>query len=746
MKRKVIILTLAASIIVGSVTAIADGTKYSDEIDFVTTNGIMDGDENGALDLQDTITRAEFMKMLIKAAEGEALDNYTVNTGIRFEDVPEELWSAPYINKAAECGFADGYEDDLFHPDDSITYIQAVKLVLAACGINTKYTDYPYGYIASAVETGILEGLEFEPDRAITRGETAKLMYNAYKAVGTGNMYLPDTVNRQDSSNEDVIYTYTGCGLFEQLLDTEQINAEEMETAESGQYPVSGTTGSFGGGSASGGAVSGSSSIAGSVGSSAAAPPISGIYYNPFISTEEYEITDPNTFREATLSPLSTFSIDTDTASYTNMRRFVLNGQVPPRGSIRTEEIINYFEYAQPDIAENEAFGVSTQITDCPWSENKLARITVTGGKTVRSDPSNIVFLIDVSGSMVSYNKLPMIKKALSMMVEEMDGDDRISIVTYSGSAAILLEPTSCSEKEKLNAAIDSLRAGGGTYGADGLEFAYKIIEENRVEGNNRIILCSDGDFNIGPSSMDELGELIDEKRQAGIYLSTLGFGMGNYKDNRMELMADKGNGSYYYIDNMREAKRVLVDDMRETLYTVADDVKLQVEFNPAVVESYRLIGYENRMLNAEDFEDDTVDAGELGAGASVTALYEIVFGEGETVQTNDTEYRYQTQQYGNTAEAFTVKVRYKEPGQTESILREFPVLKESEPADRDTGFAAAAAMLGLKHNGVIDVSYDFIADTAQQYIDNNGLYDIDSAARGELVQIIQILKYIDAN
>lgn len=740
MKRKIIMLAVAAAMLAGSAPVLADRTEYSDEIDFVTSNGIMDGDENGDLDLSDTITRAEFIKMLMKAAEGEALDDYTVDTGISFDDVPDELWSAPYINKAAECGFADGYEDDLFHPDDSITYVQAIKLVLAVCGIDTRYTNYPYGYITSAVETGILEGLELEPDRAITRGETAKLMYNAYKSVGSGNMYLPYTVNRQDTSDEDTVYTYTGCGLFEQLLDEEKIIVSETEIAESGQYPTRGEA--SGGGSSSGGWVSGSST--GSAGSSAVAPQ-PGIYYNPFVSSEEYEIIDPNTFKKSTLSPLSTFSIDTDTASYTNMRRFVLNGQVPPKGSVRTEEIINYFEYAQPDIAEDEAFGVSTQITDCPWSENKLARITVTGGKTVRSDASNIVFLIDVSGSMSSYNKLPMLKKALSMMVDEMDGNDKISIVTYSGSAGLLLEPTSCSEKERLKDAINSLRAGGGTYGADGLELAYKTIEENKVEGNNRIILCSDGDFNIGPSSMDELGALIDEKRQAGVYLSTLGFGMGNYKDNRMELMADNGNGSYYYIDNMREAKRVLVDDMRETLYTVADDVKLQVEFNPAVVESYRLIGYENRMLEAEDFADDTVDAGELGAGASVTALYEIVFGEGEAVQTNDTEYRYQTQQYGNTDEAFTVKVRYKEPGQTESILREFPVSKDIETADRDTGFASAAAMLGLKLNGVVDVSYDFIANTAQQYIDNNGLYDLDSAARGELVQLVQILKYIDA-
>lgn len=744
MKRKVITLAVAASMLVGCGITMAEETEYNNEIEFVTSNGIMDGDENGDLSLQDTITRAEFMKMLMTAAEGEALDNYTVNFGVRFKDVPDDLWSAPYINKAAECGFADGYEDDLFHPDDKITYIQAIKLVLAACGIDTQNTNYPYGYISSAVETGILEGLDMEPDRPITRGETAILMYNAYKSVNSGNMYMPSTINRYDNSDSTVSRTYTGCGLFEQLL-------EETKTETDNGNQEYGSIGG-GGNSATGspsisiqGGTTGGSSGGGSTSAIAETAPLPNVYYNPFISSEEYEISDPNTFRRTALSPLSTFSIDTDTASYTNMRRFILNGQKPQNGSIRTEELINYFEYSKPEISDGESFGVITQITDCPWSENKLARITVTGGKTTRNDASNIVFLIDVSGSMYSYNKLPMIKKALSMMVEEMDGDDKISIVTYSGSAKLLLEPTSCSDKEKINDAISSLVAGGGTYGADGLELAYKTIEENAVEGNNRIILCSDGDFNIGPSSVDELDELITEKRKAGIYLSTLGFGMGNYKDNRMELMADKGNGSYYYIDNMREAKRILVDDMRETLYTVADDVKLQVEFNPAVVQSYRLIGYENRMLNAEDFEDDTVDAGELGAGASVTALYEIVLGEGEAVTDNNSDYRYQTQEYGNTDEAFTVKIRYKEPGGSESILREFPVLKESEEIDRDTGFASAVAMLGLKLNGVIDVSYDYIADTAQRYVDNNGVYDLNSAARGEFVQLTEILKYIDA-
>lgn len=733
MKRKVTALAAAVSILLVCFPAWSQNVEYSDEIEFVIKNGIMDGDENGELDLKDTITRAEFMKMLISAADGDALENYAVSIDKSFSDVPDELWSAPYINKAAKCGFADGYEDDLFHPDDSITYIQAIKLILAVCGIDTRYTDYPYGYISSAVETGILDGLELEPDRAITRGETARLMYNAYKSVRDGNMYLPATVNRYDDSDGKTLYIYIGCGIFEQLLESNKIEHQESGA----NVGSSGTTSSAGKGSSGGGTASSSSAVA--------VMPEMGMHYNPFISSEEYEVVDPNIFKKAALSPLSTFSIDTDTASYTNMRRFILNGQKPADGSIRTEELINYFEYAVPTIQEGEAFGVSTQITDCPWSDNKLARITVTGGKTVHSDASNIVFLIDVSGSMYGYNKLPMIKRALTMMVDEMDGDDKISIVTYSGSAELLLEPTSCSEKERLKDVINSLTAGGGTYGADGLELAYKTAEENAVDGNNRIILCSDGDFNIGPSSVSELDELISSKRKAGIYLSTLGFGMGNYKDNRMELMADKGNGSYYYIDNMREAKRVLVDDMRETLYTVADDVKLQVEFNPAVVESYRLIGYENRMLDAEEFEDDTVDAGELGAGASVTALYEIEFGDGEPVMTNDTQYRYQTQMYGNTDEAFTVSIRYKQPGGSESVLREFPVTKEEEEMDRDTGFAASAAMLGLKLNGVIDVSYDYIADTAREYIDNNGLYDMGSAARGEFVQLTEILKYIDA-
>ncbi|MGN0163875.1 MAG: YfbK domain-containing protein, partial [Candidatus Ornithomonoglobus sp.] len=333
----------------------------------------------------------------------------------------------------------------------------------------------------------------------------------------------------------------------------------------------------------------------------------------------------------------------------------------------------------------------------------------------------------------------------LEMLVDNLGENDTVSIVTYASGTRVVLDAVSGSEKEKLRSAIEELMPGGGTNGADGLALAYEELEKGFIEGgNNRIILCSDGDFNIGPSSTAELKQLITEKRKAGIYLTTMGFGMGNYKDNRMELLADYGNGSYYYIDTLSEAKRVFADKLNKTLYTVAEDVKIQVEFNPAVVSEYRLVGYENRELAAEDFENDTVDAGELGAGAKVTAVYELVMNGDGMAEGDDTTYRYQTNQYKGTDEVFDVKIRYKEPGGTESILKEFPAANELSEADEDTRFAAAAAMLGLKLNGVIDISYDAVIEQALSALSFEGTYDSDTADRWELVQLAELLKYID--
>lgn len=715
--------------------------EYKGAMDFVTSKGIMNGDENGDLMPDKTITRAEMAKMITEVC-GKDIDD--TQEGMSFTDVPSTHWAAGYIQKAYSAGIINGFPDGSFKPEETVTKAQTLKLMLAACGANSY--RYPYGYISKAVEDGILDGIELEPDDAITREETAQIIYNICNAVNSGMLSIADDA---DKSYDDKAGTQSyGYGLFkttEQKTDTERypLRAGSAAAVSGGMMSSSSAPMLSESSSSSGGGGGGS------LGYDSAYSMETAVHPNnryPYGTGEEYTANEPNIFKKTSLSPLSTFSIDTDTASYSNIRRFILNGSVPAKDSVRTEEIINYFSYSTPEAADGEDFGVYAETTECPWSENKLARITVTGGDVKSDMHSNLVFLIDVSGSMISYNKLPMLKKAVCMMVDELDGDDTISVVTYASGTDVVLEPTKGDKKDEIKKAVNDLCAGGGTNGADGLALAYEQIEKNLCSGNNRIILCSDGDFNIGPSSVSELKELVEEKRRAGIYLTTAGFGMGNYKDNRMELLADCGNGSYYYIDTMREAKRVFCDNIRNTLYTVAEDVKLQVEFNPAVVSQYRLIGYENRALEDEQFNDDTVDAGELGAGSTVTVLYELILGEDNARDTGESsEYRYQKAEYTGSSEVFDVKIRYKKPGSTESILKEYPVENIISEADSDTAFASAAAMLGLKLNGVIDTDYKAIIDTARKCVTGeNGEYTDKSSERSEFVQLVEILKYID--
>ncbi|MGN0181688.1 MAG: von Willebrand factor type A domain-containing protein [Candidatus Ornithomonoglobus sp.] len=742
-KIKVTAMALAVSILALTNTLASEETehtKYANAIEFVSANGIMEGDENGDLRLDDTITRAEFVKMLITAASGEEMNERLVGddyTQYAFDDVAEDYWAWEFIAKAKALGFVDGVDNTHFCPEDSVTYAQAIKIVLMACGINSYNVSYPYGYISAAIDSGMLTGIDIKPDEPITRRDAAKLMYNASTAVSSGLLSF---------EQRDILYDavdsskgIAGYGLFSKEVTITPVYGGSPASpagSVSGSSSASAPMQSAGG--SGGGTASVSESAVNSYGMAV-------IPERKYFSGEEYENYEPNEFRKTKLSPLSTFSIDTDTASYSNMRRFISLGQKPQDGSIRTEELINYFEYDTPEMAEDAPFGVTAQLTDCPWSGNKLARVTIAGAEAQTDKPSNLVFLIDVSGSMSSYNKLPMLKQALEMLVDNLGENDTVSIVTYASGTRVVLDAVSGSEKEKLRSAIEELMSGGGTNGADGLALAYGEIEKDFIDGgNNRIILCSDGDFNIGPSSTEELKQLITEKRKAGIYLTTMGFGMGNYKDNRMELLADYGNGSYYYIDTLGEAKRVFADKLNKTLYTVAEDVKIQVEFNPAVVSEYRLVGYENRELAAEDFENDTVDAGELGAGAKVTAVYELVMNGDGMAEGDDTTYRYQTNQYKGTDEAFDVKIRYKEPGGMESILKEFPAANELSAADEDTRFAAAAAMLGLKLNGVIDISYDAVIEQALSALSFEGTYDSDTADRWELVQLVELLKYID--
>ncbi len=432
-----------------------------------------------------------------------------------------------------------------------------------------------------------------------------------------------------------------------------------------------------------------------------------GYYLPPDYNTEEYSRIYENRFLEVTQNPLSTFSIDVDPASYANVRRFLNYGQMPPKDAVRIEELINYFDYNYPLPDDGRPFSIITNAAPCPWNNgHRLVRIGIKGKEISREKlpPTNLVFLIDVSGSMQSPDKLPLLKSAFKMLVNQLRPQDRIAIAVYASSEGLVLPSTSGKDKKAILDILDKLEAGGCTAGAAGIQLAYKVAGENFIKGgNNRVILATDGDFNVGVSSTSELIRMIEQKREAGIFLSVLGFGGGNLKDSRMEQLADKGNGNYAYIDNITEAKKVLVNQMAGTLFTIAKDVKIQVEFNPAKVKAYKLIGYENRMLNKEDFNDDKKDAGELGVGHTVTALYELVpAGSMERISNVD-DLKYQkieAKPSGSfSGELMTVKLRYKDPDGQASKLISRPVRDDNDEMAKmpeDLRFASAVAEFGL--------------------------------------------------
>ena len=425
-------------------------------------------------------------------------------------------------------------------------------------------------------------------------------------------------------------------------------------------------------------------------------------------NTEDYSVITENRFYEVTKEPLSTFSIDVDAASYSNMRRFLKNGQAPPKDAIRIEEMVNYFNYEYPEPEGEHPFEVITEISDCPWQpEHRLVHIGLQG-KHIPMDElpaSNLVFLIDVSGSMNADNKLPLLQSSFKLLTDQLREQDKVAIVVYAGAAGLVLEPTSGANKQKIKDAIGKLQAGGSTAGGAGIQLAYKVAKDNFVEGgNNRVILATDGDFNIGASSDAEMVRLIEQERESGVFLTVLGFGMGNYKDNKMQQLADKGNGNHAYIDDISEAKKVLVSEFGGTVFTIAKDVKLQIEFNPTKVKGYRLIGYENRVLNNEDFNDDKKDAGELGSGHTVTALYEIIpVGVESPHLASVDELKYQetkvVKDAARSKELCTIKLRYKKPDSVKSQPIDYPVLDKGMELDKSSDnfrWAAAVAEFGL--------------------------------------------------
>ena len=430
--------------------------------------------------------------------------------------------------------------------------------------------------------------------------------------------------------------------------------------------------------------------------------------------TERYQKQPENPVKAVAQEPVSTFSIDVDTGSYANVRRFLNNGRLPPKDAVRIEEIVNYLPYSYPLPTDGRPFAVHTQTVDSPWqSEAKLIKIGIQAQDTAKKDlpPANLVFLVDVSGSMTAPDKLPLVKKTLRILTEQLRPQDKVTLITYASGEQLVLPPTSGKDKDTILRAVNALQAGGATSGERALRMAYEQAEKAYVKnGINRIILATDGDFNVGVSDTETLKSLVAEKRKSGISLSTLGYGTGNYNEAMMEQIADAGDGNYSYIDSEKEARKVLRHQLTSTLATVAQDVKIQVEFNPAAVKEYRLVGYTNRTLRNEDFNNDKVDAGDIGSGHSVTALYEII-PQGKTGWLADSRYQQAPAANGSKNEYAYVKVRYKLPGQSASKLIEQPVPARSIPlaqADADTRLALAAAsyaqqLRGGEYNGKLD-------------------------------------------
>ncbi len=465
-------------------------------------------------------------------------------------------------------------------------------------------------------------------------------------------------------------------------------------------------------------------------------------------NTEGYENIIENPFLKVKDNPLSTFSIDVDAASYSNVRRFLNEGHLPPAGAVRIEEMINYFHYDYPQPQNSDPFSINTEISDCPWNKNDKLVLIGLQGKKIPVDKlpsSNIVFLIDVSGSMDEPDKLPLVQASMKLLVDQLREQDKISIVVYAGNAGLVLPSTSGAFKTTIKDAIDKLEAGGSTAGGEGIKLAYKIAKENFVKGgNNRVILCTDGDFNVGESSDDALERLIEHERESGVFLTVLGFGTGNYQDAKMQKLADKGNGNHSYIDNFSEAKKVLVSEFGGTLFTIAKDVKLQIEFNPSKIQGYRLIGYENRMLAKEDFNDDKKDAGELGSGHTVTALYEIIpVGVKSEFLRDVDKLKYQDDdaelnESRNSNELMTVKFRYKAPDGDQSKLIEHPLTDESlslAGTSDNFRFAAAVAEFGLLlRNSAFksNASFEDVVSLARKSRGND-----DEGYRAEFIKLV---------
>ena len=675
MKKQLIALLAAAMLLTAPLllafTDVQTDTPHQTAIDSLYAEGLLEGFPDGTYKPGDEITRAEFCKIIVSVFGGSARNSANAAAST-FTDI-DSHWAKEHIMAAASMGYVNGLGNGRFGPDEKLTCEQAIAIVVRA--ESGPRSSYPLDYLTYAMSEGISSGVPVVTGRNITRGEVAQIIYNIIERRAFEERESAILATLMDAQRDNNAYApypsatpaappISGGGPLYEIAD-EGLPMMAMTDAES--------------------------------------PYIMVYPYEPYPgyhNTEEYLTNDENRFQSPLTSPLSTFSLDVNTASYSLIRGSLQNGRLPDRGAVKIEEMINYFQYDLEGPTNGDPFKVTTEVQPCPWNENHyLAMVALQGYDVGRAEmpPSNLVFLMDVSGSMYPPNRLPLAQRAMCMLVEELRPQDTVTIVVYASSTGTVLEPTSGSEKETIKNAIYGLRAGGSTNGAGGILLAYEEARRSFIEGgNNRVILCTDGDFNVGVSSVSALEDLIVEQRESGIFLSILGFGMGNIKDNKMETLATKGNGNYAYIDNLREAKKVLIDDMTGTIFTIAKDVKLQVEFNPATVEAYRLIGYEKRLLNDEDFADDTKDAGEMGAGHSMIAFYEIIPAGAGEVETGDLVY--QTTQTTGSDEFMHIELRYKAPDGDTSVLME-PVAvtyAPNAPPSETFCFASAVAEWGL--------------------------------------------------
>ena len=677
----------------------------NEAIDYVLEKEIMQGYENGSIKAESEITRAEFCQIMINAfpeVEKEELE-------VKFTDISGH-WAKDVITEANKRGYINGYSEIKFGPDKSLTYEQAIAIILRADGYILR--DYPQNYLVTAMKLGISDNVPVITGKNISRGEVAQLFYNLF-------------------SKEDYDYL-----------------------ADAGSYDKSAAY-YGGGGGGTGGAIAPSAPAPmptqpslPDVQNSNVKTEAEEAYFYPVpdnrFNTEEYSSETENIFKNAADSPFSTFSLDVDTASYSNVRRLIMNSSNIPKDAVRIEEMINYFNYDLERPENGQPFSVTTEVHKCPWNEeNYLAMVALQGYDIKNEDlpPSNLVFLIDVSGSMYSNDKLPLLQRSMFMLTDNLSENDKVSLVIYAGSTGVVLKNSS--DKEEIQSAIMKLRAGGSTNGAGGIKLAYETARECFVEnGNNRVILCTDGDFNVGQTSESELEELIVNERESGVFLSVLGFGMGNYKDNKMETLSDKGNGNYAYIDNLKEAKKVLVDNMTSTIFAIAKDVKLQLEFNPETVLEYRLIGYENRILNKEDFDNDKKDAGEMGAGHSMIAFYEI---KPNTSGKVTSDSKYQKSLTTGSSELMNIKLRYKKPdSDTSELMEEYFVEGESEITTETFNFASAVAEFGLlikdsEYKG--NAAFDSLINRAYENLGSDKF-----GYRAEFVGLADLVKLVTQN